>query len=556
MSSEVRLSRRELLVRYALGSAAVSALLAACRQQGDTTPTSAREGIAGTTPTGVVPPTLTMATAPTAAAVPRRGGRLRYAVNTNISSLDPAFIAQIAEITIGAHIVEPLFTWDPARNPLPLLVEEYQFNNDYTVLDLRLRNGLQFHDGAPLTAADVVASLNRFGKLHAIGRILYSRVTDVEALNNHTVRITFNKPSPAAVHALASLNAGILPKGLVEAYPDKVIPEIIGTGPYKIKEHVPGSHIILVRNEQYQPRKEAPNGFGGARVAYLDELHFFFVLDRSVRDDGLMTGEFDFAEFLSYDKFDQFAANPDLVLEYRAGAYNVGIIPNKKEPSIMTNVALRRAIQAAIDADVTARAYYPERFTEKNPAVLGVPGLVWYSDAAAPYYDQANPEKARQLLAEAGYAGQPVKWLLPSETPHFYNLSLAAIQQLEAVGFKIEQIVVDFASAVRASFQPDAWDIFLFVSNPYVHPSAHNLLVTAHPYSWDDPRKNELLELIWRTPDADSLAQYYREVELVIADQAAFIPIITEHILKGHHRKLKGYRDDQYAVFWNCWFEE
>src|SRR5204863_522474 len=138
-----------------------------------------------------------------------------------------------------------------------------------------LRKGVRFHNGKEMTSADVVPSLQHWAKLSTTGKAVWKSVEAIEAKDPYTVVIYLKEPSGSLLYALGSPNNGgaIYPKEVVAAAGDAPVKEYIGTGPYRFVEHKPDRHVKIARFKEYSARSEAPNGYGGKRTAYIDEIY-------------------------------------------------------------------------------------------------------------------------------------------------------------------------------------------------------------------------------------------------------------------------------------------
>jgi peptide/nickel transport system substrate-binding protein len=146
---------------------------------------------------------------------------------------------------------------------------------------IALRKGVRFHNGKEMTAADVVASLNRWGRMATTGKALWKSVEAVDAKGPYEVVIHLKEPSAVLLSALTDAQGGafIYPREVVEATGDGQIKQFIGTGPFRFVEHKPDRHVRLARFKAYAARSEPSNGAGGQRIGYLDELLFIPVPD-------------------------------------------------------------------------------------------------------------------------------------------------------------------------------------------------------------------------------------------------------------------------------------
>ena len=251
---------------------------------------------------------LSLAAAPAAAQEqPKPGGVLKVALIGEPPSLDLHTTTAVITQQITWHIYETLYTYDRSYNPIPLLAQSHTVSDGGRRYTFTLRKGVKVHNGKEMTAADVVASLNRWGKISTPGKPLWKNVEAVEAKDPHTVVIHLKEPSASLLYGLGRANAGgaIHPKDVIDAAGDGQIKEYVGTGPYRFVEHKPDRHIKLARFKDYSARSEAPEGYGGKRTAYLDEILFLPVPDVAVRLAGVETGEYHFAQQIKQDQYDR-----------------------------------------------------------------------------------------------------------------------------------------------------------------------------------------------------------------------------------------------------------
>src|SRR5262249_55380619 len=224
---------------------------------------------------------------------PRAGGVFRVAMIGEPPTLDLHTTTAVIVQQITWHIYETLYTYDRQYNAIPLLVDTHSVTDNGRTYVFRLRRGVKFHNGKEMTAADVVASLKRWGRLATPGKQFWKNVEGIEAKDPYTVAMYLKDSSGALLMGLARPNNGavIYPKEIVDAAGDNAVKEYVGTGPYRFVEHKPDRHVRVARFKDYVPRTDAPEGFGGRRTAYLDEILFIPVPDVAVRLARGGTGE-------------------------------------------------------------------------------------------------------------------------------------------------------------------------------------------------------------------------------------------------------------------------
>jgi peptide/nickel transport system substrate-binding protein len=250
----------------------------------------------------------------TPASAPKRGGVLRVAMIGEPPSLDPHTTTATITREIGAQIFETLYALDGRFETVPHLAEGHEAQDGGKRYVIRLRKGVRFHNGKELGAADVVASLRRWGAVSSTGKAIFKTVEAVEARGPSTVEIRLREPSvifPTVLGAIGPF-AAIVPKEVIDASGDGPLKEFVGTGPFRLAEHRPDRHIKLVRFDGCAARSEPPSGLAGQRTAYLDELHFLPVPEEATRYAGLTSAEYGFAQQLRPDHYESLRTAPGL----------------------------------------------------------------------------------------------------------------------------------------------------------------------------------------------------------------------------------------------------
>ncbi|GAI73872.1 unnamed protein product, partial [marine sediment metagenome] len=216
------------------------------------------------------------------AAEPKMGGVLKVVVETDPSTLDPHASGTTLNSIIASHIFEGLYTLDKNLKVIPMLAADLpEISDNKLVYTIKIRPGLKFHNGKEVTVEDAVVSIKRWGKMSSNGRNLFKYVASIEAKDPLTLELKLTKPIAITLVSLARHTGGayVYPKDICEKYPDKPLEEFIGTGPFKFVEWKPQQYIKMVRFDEYKPVEFPANGFGGKKVAYVDEIQFCPILD-------------------------------------------------------------------------------------------------------------------------------------------------------------------------------------------------------------------------------------------------------------------------------------
>jgi peptide/nickel transport system substrate-binding protein len=486
---------------------------------------------------------------------PRPGGILKSAMIGEPPSLDLHWTTAVITQQIAWHIYETLYTYDRNFEPIPLLAESHAVGDGGRRYTIRLRRGVRFHSGKEMTSADVVASLQRWGKMATIGKALWKDVEAIEAPDPATVVIHLKAPSGSLLYGLARPNNGaaIHPKEIVDAAGDAQIKEFIGTGPFRFVEHKPDRHIRVTKFKDYAARAEAADGYGGRRTAWVDEILFIPVPDVAVRLAGAETGEYHYAQQIKPDLYDRVKGLPALESRIVRPWGWITAVPNHKQ-GLMTSKKLRQALQAALDMEpIMAAAVGNKDFYRLDGALFFPEQRLWYSTVALNAYNQKNRDKARKLLGEAGYTGQPVRWVTTKEYEWMYKSALVARQQMEDVGFKVDLQVVDWATLVQRRNKPELFDIFSTGFTLNVDPALSTSLQCNWPGWWCLEDKERLMTELAREADPKKRKAIIERIQTIFYEDVGRIKLGDYFLLDVTRKELRGFSTTPELFLWNAW---
>src|SRR5437867_457094 len=221
-----------------------------------------------------------------AADAPKRGGVLRVGNLGEPPALDAHWTTASITETLTNHLYEGLYSLDASNRPIPMLAEGHTVSRDGLTYTFKLRQGVKFHNGKEMTSEDVVASLTRWGKQSSYGKALFAQVAEFPAVDSYTVQSQLkDKPAIVLISLAVPNNFGaIYPKEIAEKFPpEQKVTEYVGTGPFKLAEWKPDQYIRMVRFDDYKSRNEPPNGYGGGKTAYVDEIRWVPVPEVATR---------------------------------------------------------------------------------------------------------------------------------------------------------------------------------------------------------------------------------------------------------------------------------
>ena len=501
---------------------------------------------------------IALAAAAAAASTPSwAAGTLRYATVGEPPSLDQHVLTSDLATTIAHHMFEGLYTFDASNAPAPLLAAGETISDDGKTIVISLREGVPFHNGEEMTSADVVASLQRWGEHGARGGLLFSNVESVEATGTYEVTIRLSAPFGPWKNILAFINGGaaIYPASVVEeAGKEPIAPEnYIGTGPYRFSEWRPNRHVELVRFDGYASPEGAPDGYAGERRAEFDAIRFIPVPDVGARVSGLKAGDHDYAESIPGDLFDDLDADPSVVTILNGGPIFGLVFMNSKDGPLRENFALRRAIQTALDKEPALRVSIgPEKLWRANGSFMPA-GNVWYSDAGAENFSRGDAESARQMAADAGYGGEPIKFMVSTNYAFHYDQAVVFTRQLANAGFNIDLQVYDWATLISKRAQPDQWDLF-FTHHGFVpDPILISVMNDNYPGWWTTAEKAALKDRFTASADPSERVAIWSEIQATIYDQVPTMKTGDVYTYNIASTALSGLTDATliWPHFWN-----
>jgi len=488
------------------------------------------------------------------AVMPRRGGTLRVAIIGNPPTLD--VMRTTATVTLNSmwHAFEPLFTLDRNYDPIPHLVDTYVISPDNRIWTLNLRRGVRFHDGREMVADDVVASVNRFGRLTTWGRSLFEITESLVARDRYTVVLTLREPTALVPRFLSSVQSAIMPRDVIDEAGDGTLTRFIGTGPFRFVEFEPDRHIRFDRFADYSALPGGPNGYGGTRTAFVDRILFIPVPDTAVRIAGVQMGEHHFGEWITPDEYERLRVLPGIVTRIiRPSGWPTAVF-NKRQ-GMFTDVRMRQAFLAALDMEPIMRAAYGHPDFWRLCHGIMMQEQAFFHPAGREWYNQNNPDRARELLAAAGYTGQPVRWLTTTEYPAYYTAALVAKGQLERAGFVVELQVVDWATLVARRANPAIWDVFSTAFGVTWDPVLFLALSPTWPGWYDNAQMRDLLAQLRRETDFAKRYELFGRVQALFWEDVPVIKYGDYFLLHIHGTEVMGFAAMQSNFFWNVWLE-
>ncbi len=503
----------------------------------------------------VVVGVLSLSPAVSAPAAPTRGGTLRVALIGELPTIDWQFgTAAITSGFIASHMFEGLFTIDSKLRTKPMLAESYTASVDRLTYTIKLRRGVQFHHGREMTADDVVASLNRWGRLSTNGRVVFQSVASVTAADPATVVIKLSEPFSPLIDVLGwPVQAAVIyPKEVAEASPTTPVTRFIGTGPYRFVEHVRDRHYRLERFDRYAARSEEPDNMSGKKNAYLDAIMFLPVTDPAVRVAGLQRGDFHQVQSIPADEYDRLRSDSNITPWIDPLPWWLAAKFNFRQP-LFQERRLRQAFNFALNrAEIMQGTMGPRNFWRLDPGLRVKEQPMW-SEAGKEQYQVQNVERARQLLREAGYRGQPVRWITSMAVPPYGVSAQIAKPMLERVGFVIDLQLMDFGTLQARSFQTEGWDVFSGGVFPVADPSFLWPILSTWAGWYENRDMQAILKLMGRHADSAVRQELWNRAQRLFYEDVPAVKLGDYYTFSPHRREVQGFTGPFLLYHWNSW---
>ncbi|HEX7124864.1 MAG TPA: ABC transporter substrate-binding protein [Thermodesulfobacteriota bacterium] len=471
------------------------------------------------------------ATAAETPPAPRPGGAVTVAALANPDGLDPHRSPADSTFIITMNIFDSLVATNARGELLPGLAERWDISRDGLTYTFELRRGVTFHDGKPLTSADVKYSLARMAEKgrspHAAD---YAVIARVETPSPTTVAITLSRPSARFLSDLAYGWAAIVPEGAG----DGLARRPIGTGPFRFVEWVPDSHIKLVKNARY---------FVPGRP-YLDEVLFKVIPDETARVTALRAGEIDITERIPPQMVEELRANRSLRVEtYPSNTLSELAINAARKP--FDDLRVRRALFHAIDRAAVlegANFGYGRLIGSFMAPIIGE----YYVDLNGRYpHDVA---KAKALLAEAGYPnGFETTLYLPQPYPDYSAAGEIIASQLTRVGIRARLETLEWGQWLDRVYKQK--DYALTTIGHYGRLDPMTLLerfktgYNANYFGYSNPEFDRLLTEGDGTHDRAKRRAIVRRLQELLSEDAACVFLVSRDAIVGFQRDVWGYAE-------------
>jgi peptide/nickel transport system substrate-binding protein len=398
---------------------------------------------------------------------------VRVAPEADLKILDPIWTTATITGTHGWAIYDTLFALDHDYKLSPQMIEKYEASEDGLIHNFKLREKLAFHDGAPVTSKDCIASIRRWAARFSEAKIMLDRAEKLEPVDDRSFTMKLKEPFGPVAETLAATAQPCFIMREQEASTDPFtqIKETVGSGPLMFvkEEWQPGAKIVYRKNPNYVPRSEAASGYAGGKVVHVDRVEWTVIPDQGTQASALITGELDYLTNPVPDSLPQLRGSSQVAigsLDKLGWQFHVRFNSLGKP---FDNAKARQAMQLLVisqqEGYLAATGYTGDLGKAcLTPFVCDSPNQTMVGTEAFKKYD---PAKIKALFKEAGYNNEPIVLMDPTDQPHLHLVAQVLNEQMKGAGLNVDMQSMDWSTlvsrrAVKAPPSQDkgGWNIF------------------------------------------------------------------------------------------------
>lgn len=448
---------------------------------------------------------------------------ITIAVDADVDTLHPANFSTTVEMSVLNQIYDTLmyYSADGNEEPEPRIAESYEISDDGLDYTFHLRSDVKFHDGTAVTAEDVAFSLELYKESEYQGSQI-SMMESVEVVDDTTIVCHLETPYSPFLQAICS--PYIASKAYYESSEEDFVNSPVGTGPYKFVSRAKASNIVLTANEDYYRGAPAIKG-----------VTFEVISDSSSKAIALQTGEVSFAEIDSASMAQLSANSAITIAEVPTSGFAYVAMNLEQEP--LDNVLVRQAINYAINRENLVAVCYDGE-AEVNSNICSKERFGYSEDQFQYTYD---PDKARELLSEAGYESLDLGSILVAEK--YSNLATVLQSDLAAVGITVQIDVKEFNSyisdlqngnytitALTMTLEGDTQSLEMAFISDYIG--------VANNARYSDEEMDSLFDQTRTTVDTEARAELFNQIFTKAQDEAIYAVLCNPLTLYAYNSEL------------------
>jgi peptide/nickel transport system substrate-binding protein len=476
-------------------------------------------------------------------------------IRSDIRSTEPGVNRDAETDTVMHHLVESLVEFQEDLDVAPMLAEKIDISPDQRVYTFTLRPNLVFHNGQPVTSADVKWSWDRWldPKTNWICRGSFTgggsaeeergvKLASIATPDAKTIVFTLEKPSAIFLTLMASVQC---PTAIV--HKDSVGPDgswktPIGTGPFKLAEWKRGEYVLLEKFDKYVPRTDKQDGYAGRREAKVDRVKFLVIADPNAARNAVVAGDIDILPTVPPASIAGLRERGTLQLPEHELVGWTAMLINNADP-LLKDVRMRRAIAHAIDRTQIAATATHGR---SKPNGSAVPAHTKYHTPLHDEWLPYDPAKSKALLTELGYKGELIKIQTNRRYANMFDNAVVIQSMLHAAGINAQLQVLDWATQLSnyqiGKFQLSA---FAFSARPDPYLTYDGIIgkkSVRKTVQWENDEAEKLTQQVGMTTVPAERQRLFDELHKLMMQDVPIVGLYNGNTVTALSPKIKGYR--------------
>ncbi len=476
-----------------------------------------------------------------------RGATLTIARPDEPLTLDPFIPADNGSIYAIAQICEPLVSADkPGTGLEPGLAESWEVSDDGLTYTFKLRDGLKFSDGTPVTVADAIFSLGKVSNPEAAYGFAFADITSTEETADGRLKVTLKKPNAAILSAMSLFAASVVSKAAYEKDPAAFGSKPVCTGPFQVESYERGTQLVLVPNPNYWQM-----GDDGKPLPYVEKAELKYVPESNSRVLGLQNGDFDVilavplnqAASIQSDGTNTLEVSPSYRLDY--------VYLNHAKPPF-DNKNIRLAANYAANHPAIMQAVF---FGYGETPNSFMPKVNFWSDKVEPI--PFDMEKAKALVAEAGYDGTPIQLMVDTGNAPSRQVATILEQGWKEAGLNVEIIEADVGTAWGNTTKGDYQAYVSYITSDINDSDELATLQADHTgstnafFSWY--KNDEVVDLLAKaraTSVESERAALYHQIQDIVYHDGYSVPLNFLPYVAAHGPQVKDWKTIAVGWWW------
>lgn len=492
---------------------------------------------------------------------------LRFVPQANLANFDPIWGTQYVVRNAAALVWDTLYGVDSKFVPQRQMVESETVSADGLTWTFKLRPGLKFHDGAPVTSKDVVQSLLRWQARDPMGLMIKAIQVELTPIDDMSWKWVLKEPYPKMLLALGKNNSPctfIMPERIAKTDPFQQITEYIGSGPMKFlrNEWVPGAKAVFEKFADYVPRSEPADWLSGGKKMLVDRIEWVIMPDAATAAAALQNGEVDWLETPLSDLVPVLKSSKDINVDIGDPLGNIGAFRMNHLHPPFNNPKVRQAVLTALNQEDYMRAIVgdDDKLWKALPSFF-TPGTPLYTENGGDVLKKRNVAEAKKLLAESGYKGEPVICVVAQDMAATKAMGDVTSELLKSIGMKVDFVATDWGTVGARRAQKTApgqggWSMFhtWHAGADCVNPASYTAIRANGDKAWfgwpDVPEVENQVTAWFKAKNLDEEKAAMAKLNKAAMDNVVFAPTGFYLAYQAWRKNVTGVKSGPLPFFW------